>query len=264
MQTYGSVVAMEFRTRPSVDFKHIVEEFDTAFQMVDARSRSLSWDCDDIAIIDRDDLRVALGWLPANEADKRWHLIIAVGVPPQIEAESIDIGSLRYLASAIAERTQDYLPFSAVMHGEATQPISADLIDIVFELVRHDGPATDATVSRQSTPLQDEAGADAPETTMHDSGVTAFKEGTGSPTMKAGELFDQIQESLGVYITDPAEPTDARRLSIHGLALGMCVLAPPVGAGMLTYTLLRDMIRDDKDTVEGTPGGAATGQEAGA
>ena len=241
MQTYGSVVAMEFRTRPSVAFKQIVEEFDTAFQMVDARSRSLSWDCEDIAIIDRDDLRVALGWLPASEEDKRWHLIIAVGAPPQVEMDNIDIGSLRYLASAIAERTQDYLPFSAVMHGEATQPICADLIDMVFDLVRHESSYDTAA----SAPGSKETQAFAAATSAHDSGVTEFKDGIGTPTMKAGELFDQIQDKLGIYITDPDEPTDARRLSIHGLALGMCLLTPSVGAGMLTYTLLRDIISDD-------------------
>ena len=39
-QSYGSVIAMEFKARPSIAFADIVDEFDEAFQMVDTRTKS--------------------------------------------------------------------------------------------------------------------------------------------------------------------------------------------------------------------------------
>ena len=97
-QSYGSVVAMEFKARPSVSFEDIVEEFDVAFQMVDSQSRSLTWEREDTAIIDRDYVRVAMGWLPSKSKGQPWHLIIAVGSSPDEDLTKIEMSSYDFLA----------------------------------------------------------------------------------------------------------------------------------------------------------------------
>ncbi|MEM7733040.1 MAG: hypothetical protein AAF280_09690 [Pseudomonadota bacterium] len=64
-QVYGSVVAMEFKACPKVPFEDYVEDFDLAFEMVDSATRSLTWERADLAFIDRDYVRVAIGWVVA-------------------------------------------------------------------------------------------------------------------------------------------------------------------------------------------------------
>mgnify|MGYP001804813811 CR=1 FL=1 len=128
-QSYGSVVAMEFKARPSLAFLDLVEELDIAFQMVDSRTRSLTWDCEDVAIIDRDFVRVAMGWLPSHGKGQPWHLVVAVGAAPDEDLSKIEMSSYDFVADRILERTKEFLPSTAVLRGAASQPIGPALID---------------------------------------------------------------------------------------------------------------------------------------
>lgn len=262
-QAYGSVVAMEFRTRPSINFADIVEEFDIAFQMVDSRKRSLTWDCDDIAIIDRDSLRVALGWLPGKGPGAAWHLVVAVGMAPHARNEKMDLGSIRFLADRIVERTKDYLPFSAVMHGDAHQPISADLIDTVFDLLRMNTTemAGDNRAASRPAPEAEEFEAFGDYADMVDSMSPPWMEATQRTTPReellgpreaiyprAPEGFAhgadagrEFTNHLGQLMLTRAEPTKPLRLTIHTLALSLCLYVPALGAAMFAYTMLRDV-----------------------
>ena len=46
---------------------------------------------------------------------------------------------------------------------------------------------------------------------------------------------------LGQMLLTRAEPTKPLRLTIHTLALSLCLYAPPLGAAMFAYTMLRDI-----------------------
>ncbi|MEQ9259072.1 MAG: hypothetical protein RIG84_08220 [Roseovarius sp.] len=274
-QAYGSVVALEFRRRPSINFADIVEEFDIAFQMVDSRTRSLTWDCDDIALIDRDSLRVALGWLPAKEDQGAWHLVIAVGLPPQARNDQIDLASINFLADRIVERTREFLPFNAVMHGEATQPVSADLIDTVFDLLRTSTSdmASDTATRRKPASKRPEAhvghganqfggyhaqsggGADPYADMVHSMSPPWMNDPETEAKAPREALYPQAPEGfphrtgiasdftnqMGQLLLTRAEPTKPLRLTIHTLALSLCLYVPALGAAMFAYTMLRDV-----------------------
>lgn len=264
-QAFGSVVALEFRRRPSINFADIVEEFDIAFQLVDSRTRSLTWDCDDIALIDRDSLRVALGWLPAKEDDGSWHLVIAVGLPPQARDDEIDLGSIKFLADRIVERTREFLPFNAVMHGEATQPVSADLVDTVFDLLRTStSEMASDTAKRRKPAARPEASA---TTHPQESAADPYADMVHSmspPWMTDAEaeskgprealyphepegfphrvgLSGEFTNQMGQLLLTRAEPTKPLRLTIHTLALSLCLYVPALGAALFAYTMLRDV-----------------------
>lgn len=225
--SYGSVVAMEFRRPPSVDFSDIVEEFDIAFHMVDSQTRALTWHSDDIALIDRDNVRVGLGWLPSAEKGKASHLVVAVGTAPEDTGDArIDPRSYRFLANRIAERTREFLPWSAVLNGEAHQPVSAALIAKTFDLLRLDlgdmaGDAGFANGARQRA----DAG---PDDHLHTAGDWLWSR------LNLGNPFGQLQLAR-------SEPTEPLRLTIHTLALSLMLYVPPLGAAVFTYTMLRDI-----------------------
>ena len=103
-QVYGSVVAMEFKGRPKVSFEDFVEDFDLAFQMVDSETRTLTWESADVAIIDRDYVRVAIGWLPSAGKRQPWHLVIVVGSSPDEDMAKIEPASYDFLADRVGKR----------------------------------------------------------------------------------------------------------------------------------------------------------------
>lgn len=250
-QSFGSVVAMEFSYKPSMDFADIVEEFDIAFQMVDSRKRSLTWDCDDIAIVDRDFVRVALGWLPARYEGQPWHLVIAVGAARAGEDTMIDPASYRFLADRIVERTQEHLPATAVLHGDARQPVGAALIDSTFDLLRMNTRDMHGDTNK---PRNDRFGS-APEPEAYDDMFETVSErwntgtantswntpGSGKVEEGGKAATSGFTNDLGQMLLSRAEPTKPLRLTIHTLALSLCLYVPALGAAMFAYTMLRDV-----------------------
>lgn len=251
-QSFGSVVAMEFRRRPSIAFADIVEEFDIAFQVVDSRTRALTWDCDDIALIDRDGVRVALGWLPGGEQGQPWHLVVAVGAAPGAGKDKIDPASFRFIADRIVERSRDYLPVNAVLHGEASQPVGAELVDTVFDLLRMStsdmhGDCRDPQKDRAMNGAQRNGRAGPDDMTAPPwTGASSAQATNGASTANLNGIGTRLRESeitnhLGQMLLTRAEPTKPLRLTIHTLALSLCLYVPALGAAMFAYTMLRDV-----------------------
>lgn len=240
MQTQGYVVGFEYGACPRMEFTDIVEEFDLAFQFVDAQTRALIWDCDDIAVIERDYVRVALGWLPPDEDDGVWHLIAAVGpVDPRRQPPFI-ISSFRQIADQIAERTQEFLPCDSVMRGEAHSPVGPELIDSLFDLLRETAQAPCDTAA----PAERARASDPTDDILVDTYDFTGRDDT------TFERDDNVIETLPVlphaaaltrWLGQRSEPTKPMRLTIHALALTMMLYVPPVGAFMFVYTMLRDM-----------------------
>jgi len=245
-QSFGSVAVMEFRRPPNMAFADIVEEFDIAFQMVDSRTRALSWDCDDIALIDRDCVRVALGWLPGKAQGQSSHLIVAVGsTPEQDQPEGaptrVDPASFEFLADRIVERTRDYIPVKAVLRGTASRPVGADLVDTLFELLRVQSSDMPGDIRRPDrdrfAPEFDQyaGGNMADSGDWHDTDAQADA-ATMTPQPDAVE-----SGHAGRLLLTRARPTKPLRLTIHALALSLCLYVPALGAAMFAYTMMRDV-----------------------
>ena len=215
MQSHGIVVGFEYRACPRMEFQDIVEEFDLSFQLADARTRSLTWDCDDIALIERDYLRVALGWLPPDDDDGSWHLVAAVGPSDQAGNALIDGGSLGFVADQIVDRTPEFLP------------AHADLLRLSAQT-----PCDTAAPQNSSahTPPKPQ-----PE---HPWSFTPPPDG------------DEIEISTDTaqaaprtqWLTARAEPTQPLRLTIHTLALTLMLHVPALGAFLFVYSMLRDVV----------------------
>lgn len=241
--SYGSVVAMEFAARPDISFSDFVEDFDAAFQMVDSTTNSLSWERDTLAIIDRDYVRVAVGWLPSAGKDSPWHLIYAVGSSPDEDLSKIELSSYDFLADRILDRTNDVLPATAVLRGEASQPIGPKLIDTLFELLCTDTSDLPADTDLPDPVIREEAEEDYAD--MVETMVPPWAKCPELDDRYSKELFDKAEEALVKKNAQKAlnqkECSDPMRLTIHTLALSLCLYVPPLGAAMFAYTMLRDI-----------------------
>ena len=221
-QNYGQIAALEFFDPPEMDFPDIVEEFDIASQRLAPQLRRLTWDGEDIALIDRDAVRIALGWLPAQGFDQPSYLVLAVGPRNAKRNITLDPEAYEMLTRRLVERVRGYLPFDAVLHGAANRPISSALLDMTFELLS--GCANEATQHRRPTqaPRQSK-----PRRQEH--------RGQSSARPKHPIPEDAVDARLAV-----PEASLPMRLTIVTFGLTLFLHVPPLGAALLAYTTLRE------------------------
>ena len=210
-QTHGEIAALEYHGPPGMDFPDIVEEFDIASQGLATQVRRLTWDGDDIALIDRECVRIALGWLPPEREDRPHYLVIAVGPPPRRNRRApFDPEAYGVLLDRALERVCNYLPYDAILRGPSTQTVGTALMDRTFDLLGATGPRLRpedfATGRRKRAEARD-----------------------------GGWQRDAVEpESL------PAIPSQPLRLTVVTLGVTLFLHVPPVGAALLAYTALRE------------------------
>lgn len=211
-QTHGEIAALEYHGPPGMTFPDIVEEFDIASHGLATQVRRLTWDGDDIALIDRECVRIALGWLPPEREDRPHYLVIAIGPPPRRKGRGtgFDPSAYSVLLERALERVAGYLPYDAILRGPSSQTVGAALLDRTFDLL----------------------GATAPRLRPGDIETARRKR---AEAREGGWERDAIApEAL------PAIPSQPLRLTVVTLGLTLFLHVPPVGAALLTYTALRE------------------------
>ena len=133
-QTYGEIAALEYHGPPGMEFPDIVEEFDIASHGLATQVRRLTWDGEDIALIDRECVRIALGWLPPERKDRPHYLVIAIGPPPRKKrlGTGFDPGAYGVLLERALERVGSYLPYDALLRGPSAQAVACIIIQDEF------------------------------------------------------------------------------------------------------------------------------------
>ena len=220
---HGHIAALEYHHPPEMDFPDIVEEFDIALQHLSTQVRSLTWDGEDIALIDRETLRIALGWLPPLSENAPHYLVIAVGPkdarrPAPLEAEAYDM-----LLRRVIDRVREYLPFDAVLRGAANQPIASGLMDATFELLAN--TAGDVPPDRAGRARRAKAKKTAAQHSTAD-----------NARPRQCRPMDDVDDAQLV----PPEASVPIRLTIVTVGMTLFLHAPPIGAALLTYTFLRE------------------------
>ncbi|HMB12489.1 MAG TPA: hypothetical protein VKN37_00655 [Roseovarius sp.] len=209
-QNFGNIAALEYHQPPGMDFPDIVEEFDIASHALATQVRRLTWDGEDVALIDRETVRIALGWLPPERAQRPHYLVIAVGPPGRKARATLDPAAYEVLLRRAVERVRDYLPYDAQLTGSAAQPIGSALMDRTFELLSATAPQTPKADSRKKA--RPPRGEDWSEGAM------------------------DADEARGL----PQPASLPMRLTIITFGLTLFIHAPPVGAALLTYATLRE------------------------
>lgn len=204
-KTYGAIAALEYHAPPEIDFPGIVEEFDLSSNALATQVRSLTWDGDDIAIIDREALRIMLGWLPPESAHKPHYLVIAVGPPGRAPRARLDESAYDTLLRRAIDRVRGYLPFDAKLYGSATRPVNSGLMDQTFELL---------TATAPDTPVAQEKSDETPH--------------------------DWAQGAVDGARQLPQTESVPMRLTIITFGLTLFLHVPPLGAALLTYSTLRE------------------------
>jgi len=241
-QSFGTIAALKFTAKPKQGFEDIVEELDITFRPFGLNRRSLTWDNDDIAIIERDSLRVLLGWLPSEKADGSSFMVFAVGHATNGGNLLVNRETCEFVKEVLLTHLDSYLDFEAVFHSDATQPVGIELVDTATEILHRDFAETVV----KSSPRVTTKGI--PQVRVYTRDLNIDKPAPRIHTPSMDDVDSQIEalsgEVLPVSANVPAKPEPMslpKHLTIYALGATMLIYTPPVGASLLAYSALRDL-----------------------
>lgn len=224
-QNYGTIAALEFAQSPKHGFEDIVEEVDISFQPVGLNRRSLIRDSEDIAIIERDNLRVVLGWVAPADLTAPHYLVLAVGPTDMSGQIHITPETCGFVKDVLVDHLGSYLSFATAFHAEATQIVGADLVDTVTEILHRD--YDDVPLIEVDWPATANIPFDAALHAGHDLGRAQPCDG-----IRESSQLVQLEQQCSL----------PKRLTIYTLGATMLLYTPPVGASLLVYSTLRDLM----------------------
>ncbi|MEM7733041.1 MAG: hypothetical protein AAF280_09695 [Pseudomonadota bacterium] len=179
---------------------------------------------------------------------------MVIGSAPGEDMSKIEPSSYEFLADRILDRSHAFMPATAVLRGEANEPITPELIDTLNELLG-------AEVGDQAHDLPDEADlADTIADIIREEEEDLYAEMVETmvpPWAHSADMSDRARAGYSKFEFDKAEEalaeqnaakvlaetqsSDPMRLTIHTLALSMALYVPPLGAALFAYTMLRDI-----------------------
>lgn len=236
-QFYGTIAALEFNAPSPALFRTIVGDLDSSFQPYGMTKCCSTWLGDNVAVIERDSLRVLLGWLPARCDSEHCVLVFAVGHTTEGGNILVPRETCEFVRDVLISHLESYLQFDTVFQADATQPVDMDLVCTVAEILEMGDTATkfmeadntDEQPQRRTRALTRDIVLDAtlPKTAI----------------VPAAEKLPEIVESREEILMDGMEEDEIslqKRLTIYALGATMLIYTPPVGATLLVYTTLRD------------------------
>lgn len=237
-QYYGTIAALEFSAPSRHLFKAIVDDLDSSFQPFGIAKSSSDWLGDNVAVIERDSLRVLLGWLPSGCEREHCVLMFAVGHATVGGNILVPKETCEFVRDVLVSHLESYLQFDTVFRADATQPVDMNLLSTVAEILELGDAA-----AHQSETLNSDARPHRQARALTRDIVLRAK----TPKKPAENAYEQFPEIIEVTEEDRIEQAEAhkelslqKRLTIYALGATMLIYTPPVGATLLVYTTLRD------------------------
>lgn len=230
---FSTIAELVFVAPPTLNFARLVGALDTVLARFSEPDRSLTWDCEDLASFDMPGTRIVLALADHPRRGIAASLTISVG-PSALPAPSGPPVRHAALCSKLVERVQARLGADAVFWHESAAPVEADLID---------------HINANPTPLPNQS----PDQT-HDHPIRFSLD-----DRSVEEIFSRSLSAANDHpdVPRPRDPELARlraalypppapvatstpmRLAVHTMNATLIMVWLPVGAAMLTYSVLK-------------------------
>ncbi|MDQ2089074.1 hypothetical protein [Marimonas arenosa] len=146
------IVAATYLEKPMLDFEDIVDEFELSVRGANTGRRTLTFDYDDIVIIDIEQLRIGLAWVEPDQSDGPYSLIVGTGAAPEDEAHTVSPAFCARLSEKILARLKRELPFDAVTRATLPQALDSDLLDGVAARLHAAEPEAEPEAAAETRP----------------------------------------------------------------------------------------------------------------
>ncbi len=211
---------------PSLNFAALVGEIDRHLTR-HCGGHALSWDCDDVASFDVAGLRLLLA--RPDPAPPGFAAALLLGAGPRPGGGSSPLhAEIPRLCLRLVEGAQRRHPSDTVLWQEDDAPLDADLADRLTAAL----PDRDEIehILRQAAQQAEPAPEPPPDGPAND-----------LPDLPTPDLEALRRLRRALYPRDEAEPAPSPqlRLAAHALDCTLMVVAMPVGAAMMTYSLMR-------------------------
>jgi hypothetical protein len=146
----SEVTQLLYRVAPQLNFAQVVGELHKALHEPNCPNPVLTWDCDDIALLDFNAARVVIGYSENLPSEHAACLTVAVGRSPLREAATLAKPDQDTLSQTVIERLQRRFPSDAQQTQTIDQLLTPDLIDGVVDALFQpvfEAPAPEAIVA---------------------------------------------------------------------------------------------------------------------
>ena len=132
MERATKIFAAVYENTPHLSFEDIVDQFEATLRNCRSGQRTVSYDCDDIVLIEMPPLRIGMIWIPPDRAGQPHYLIVAVSV---LHGDTLDAEAAGAVESRILEGLLARMPCDSLIRTGANRPVDSDLLDSVAQSV---------------------------------------------------------------------------------------------------------------------------------
>lgn len=248
----STIAQLLFLTENSIDFARVVAELGSVLTRLQSQEVQFAWDCEDLVCFDIPGTRIHLAW---SEVDRRGYarcLTVAVGPPDHGLRNDYED-----MCSRLVDRICSRFDPVAVLWCQAEGTLGSDVIDALLDALPNLGsvlPDIDsvvATLTAQEARLV--AGQDTPPPRVPKRPAMA-RARHPAPTpppqvMVANDIPDLprlcdtniAHVRAALYPEPEADPpySTQMRLAVHCMNATLIVVWAPMGAALMTYSLLK-------------------------
>lgn len=252
-QDHGSIVAFGYRNGDIPPVSAIASRVQKAMQVADDRPAVIAWDGDEIAILDHIGIRVAIGRQEATAKGYCSHLVMAVGNAPDMEGARPNRKTHTKRADRLAAWVQQTMPYDTILRAETPEDVDAKLVRSFLELLVHAEGMVPEEKILDAQPDVDRSSAahtsviDPPDTTAVPEQQRPIRDRFDpSGIIEVDDLANPLPDTPQ-WLQDHAKPTQPLRLTVHTVALSLMLYSAPLGAFLFTYSMLRDITKNNKE-----------------
>lgn len=260
---FSTIAQLVFADPQPLNFARVVGDLHTVLTRFRGADLRIEWDCEDIAIFDLAEARIMLAWNDQPGKGYSACLAVSVGPLPYAPPDSGLQSGHESMCSRLIERLQARFPATAILWHQTDQPVSADFLDqlveslpALMELFPFQEPdwLAEAITEPEPVPTPQVSARIQPEPPppLPPRAPPAQRRSIGRrkaavandlphlPRMRNIELsrvraalYDPVESDL------PPAPSSQLRLATHAMNATLIVVWLPLGAAVMTYSLLK-------------------------
>jgi len=209
------------------NFVRVVSELEALLSRLRNRALRTRWDYEDVVIFDIAETRIVLGWSDDRHDGQPVCLLVSVGPLPSAAQDATDPAH-EMLCNRLMDRVQQRYPAEAVLWRQLPVPIEADLVDALIDCLP---PLSVATGATTKTPAAQVAALPVPMRTV-------ANDRPDLPPLDADRLA-QVRAALYPVADQSPKESTQMRLAAQALNATLIVVWTPMGAAVMTYSLLK-------------------------
>jgi hypothetical protein len=257
----STIAQLVFADPQPLNFARVVGDLHTVLSRFRGTNLRIEWDCEDIATFDLDEARIMLAWNDQPGKGYSACLTVSVGPLPYAPPNADLQAGHESMCSRLIERLQARFPATAILWHQSDQLITSDFLDelvdrlpALMELFPFQEPdwMADAITEPAPAPQQDAARiqpeappplpprAPAPRRSIRRRKASVANDSPHLPRMRNIEL-SRVRAALYDPVESEADkPASSQlRLATHAMNATLIMVWLPLGAAVMTYSLLK-------------------------